>query len=302
MHLGNVATALVSWLAARKAGGRWILRIEDLDPQRSRRSWAELIEDDLQWLGLDFDEGGLSDRGPHAPYSQSRRTDLYMQALERLQATGMTYPCRCTRADLMASSAPQTGDGRKIYNGRCRPATLPCFVTPSCEGNAAVRLAVTDEDITFSDAVFGLQRVNPAREVGDFVVRRADGAWAYQLAVVVDDADMEVSEVVRGSDLLTSAAQQIYLFRLLGLDAPAWFHVPLLCNAQGRRLSKRDGALGMESLRRHYTAPEVIGRAACAVGLIDRIEAISPAELLGDFAPEKITPAATVNLSSDFGV
>ncbi|MDE7388158.1 MAG: tRNA glutamyl-Q(34) synthetase GluQRS, partial [Muribaculaceae bacterium] len=206
MHLGNIVTALASWLSARTQGGGWILRIEDLDPQRSRRSHSELIEDDLRWLGLDWDEGGLDDRGPHGPYSQSRRGEFYAEALGRLMASGLVYPCTCTRADIMATQAPHQSDGRIIYPGTCRKNI------GRQQDSASLRIVVPDREISFTDGTYGLQRVNLATHCGDFILRRADGAWAYQLAVVVDDALMGVTEIMRGSDLLLSSAQQIYLY------------------------------------------------------------------------------------------
>lgn len=298
MHLGNVYTALISWLAARSAGGRWILRIEDLDPQRSRTEYARQIEDDLHWLGLDWDEGGLDDRGPHGPYSQSRRSHLYENALARLRATGLTYPCRCTRADLNASSAPHASDGRRIYPGTCRPAAVPPFqaVEPGTDRPAATRLYVPDTPVAFTDAVFGPQTVDLARECGDFVLRRADGAWAYQLAVVVDDADMEVSQIVRGADLLASAAQQDYLRQILGLPPVQYAHLPLVCNAGGRRLSKRDPDLDMAHLRRDRTPQQIIGLAARLAGLNPAGLSVRPADLLADFSFSRIQATPTVTL------
>lgn len=256
MHLGNVYAALKSWLSVRRRGGRWILRIEDIDTGRSRREFAEQIEDDLLWLGLTWDEGGLADLGGHGPYSQSRRGEFYARALDRLRALGLTYACTCTRSDIMASSAPHQSDGRVIYSGRCRPPSMPCVV-PEPEGRHAVRLYVPDRDIVFADRNFGPQSYNLARDCGDFVLRRADGSWAYQLAVVVDDALMGVTEVVRGCDLLLSAAQQIYLFGLLGYQVPVYAHVPLLLNEAGLRLAKRDAAMAMGALRAEKTPAEV---------------------------------------------
>ena len=248
MHLGNIFTALISWLDAKSRGGTWLLRIEDLDTQRSRYEYARLIEDDLSWLGLEWDEGGLDDTGDAAPYSQSRRSGIYAGCLSRLEATGFTYPCRCTRAGIMAARAPHQRDGRVIYGGTCH--------------------------------------FNLARECGDFILRRADGAWAYQLAVVVDDALMGVTRVVRGCDLLLSAAQQIYLYGLLGFRAPEFAHVPLLCNGAGQRLSKRDGALDMESLRRTHTPGQLVGRLAFMAGLTVSPEPCSPSDLVPLFSPE----------------
>lgn len=285
MHLGNIFTALISWLDAKSRGGTWLLRIEDLDTQRSRYEYARLIEDDLSWLGLEWDEGGLDDTGDAAPYSQSRRSGIYAGCPSRLEATGFTYPCRCTRAGIMAARAPHQRDGRVIYGGTCRPGILPCHA-PRPDYPHAVRLYVPDTDIVFTDCLRGRQHFNLARECGDFILRRADGAWAYQLAVVVDDALMGVTRVVRGCDLLLSAAQQIYLYGLLGFRAPEFAHVPLLCNGAGQRLSKRDGALDMESLRRTHTPGQLVGRLAFMAGLTVSPEPCSPSDLVPLFSPE----------------
>ena len=286
MHLGNVFAALISWLSARKEGGKWILRIEDLDPQRSRIDHARLIEDDLAWLGLDWDEGGVDGKGPNGPYCQSMRGEIYKEALEKLQATGLTYPCFCTRADIMATQAPHESDGRVVYAGTCRPSRLGGSFDEATvdRPERAIRLFVPDKDMTFTDKLYGGQTVNLAAHCGDFVLRRADGAWAYQLAVVVDDALMGVTEVVRGSDLLLSSAQQIYLYDLLGYPAPQFAHVPLLCNEKGIRLSKRDSSLSMEELRKEYTPSLLIGQLAYIAGILPEPFPISARGLLPLFS------------------
>ncbi len=289
MHLGNVYAAVLSWLSARKSSGRWILRIEDLDPQRSKSTFAQLIEDDLRWLGLDWDEGGLADLGPSGPYSQSRRSDIYKEWYGRLEDMGLTYRCTCRRADILATQAPHQSDGRVVYAGTCRPAPAPPFPSHS-HASGAIRLFVPDEEIVYTDRVFGQQSVNLARDCGDFILRRADGIWAYQLAVVVDDASMGVTEVVRGSDLLLSAAQQIYLYRLFGLTPPEHAHLPLLCNSSGQRLSKRDGALAMDALRETASPQQILGRIAALSGIIAKEEPISLTELLSEFSWDKISP------------
>lgn len=269
MHLGNMFSALVSWLSVRSRGGRWILRIEDLDPQRSRLEYARQIEDDLLWLGLDWDEGGVDDRGANGPYSQSLRGEIYQKALNRLNDAGLLYPCSCRRADILATQAPHQSDGRIVYAGTCRPQNFPNKSNSiDLSQPAALRLFVPDEDIPFCDRVFGGQMVNLSSHCGDFVVRRADGAWAYQLAVVVDDAMMGVTEVVRGCDLLLSSAQQIYLYRLLGYKDPEFAHLPLICNAEGVRLSKRDASLSMEALRMQFTPRQLTARLAHLAGLL----------------------------------
>lgn len=249
-----------------------------------------MIEDDLHWLGLEWDEGGIDGKGPNGPYVQSQRHHLYEQSLEKLKATGLCYPCTCTRADILATQAPHESDGRVVYKGTCRPAgmsvrfdsarLLKTAVPYDERPGAAVRLAVPDEEISFTDRIRGPQNVNLARHCGDFIVRRGDGAWSYQLAVVVDDALMGVTEVMRGDDLLLSAAQQIYLYRLLGYEPPEFAHVPLVCNEAGVRLSKRDKSLSMEYLRAHHTPVEVLGIAAFRAGMIGELRAVSLEELL----------------------
>lgn len=257
MHLGNIAAAYASWKSVRERGGKWILRIEDIDRGRSRLEWARWIEDDLHWLGLDWDEGGLDSRGEYGPYVQSERESFYEAALAKLSEAGLTYPCWCTRGEILAARAPHASDGRVVYSGRCRPEAGKAVV-PKEGRNPALRLIVPDREISFVDRIAGLQRFNLARDCGDFIVCRSDGGWAYQLAVVVDDALMGVTEVVRGEDLLESTAQQIYLYELLGWKAPEFAHIPLLRNEEGQRLSKRDGSLSMAELRKTYTPAEVL--------------------------------------------
>ncbi len=299
MHLGNVYTALISWLSAKKGGGKWLLRIEDLDPQRSKTEHALMIEDDLHWLGLDWDEGGTEERGDRGPYSQSHRSGIYASYLDRLRATGLTYPCFCTRADILSTQAPHQSDGRVIYGGRCRPASLPCLI-PEPGRTHSTRLFIPDEETVFTDMVYGEQRIHLARECGDFVVQRSDGAWAYQLAVVVDDALMGVTEVVRGNDLLLSAAQQLYLYRLLDLEAPTFAHLPLICNSEGRRLSKRDASLSMAELRKHYSAEYITGYTAFLAGLLPAAMPCRPDELIELFDWNKIQPRDSICINDKF--
>lgn len=248
MHLGNVYAAVQSWLSARRRGGEWIVRIEDIDTQRSRPEFAAMILNDLEWLGLGWD-------GP-VEY-QSQRFHLYEEALHCLAERGVIYGCTCSRADIMASSAPHQSDGRIIYGGRCRPEGMPRRVEMPA-GRHSVRLWTPDREITFTDRNFGLQRVNLAHDCGDFVVRRADGGWAYQLAVTVDDALQGITEVVRGEDLLLSAAQQIYLFELLGFAPPEYAHIPLLRNDAGQRLAKRDHSANLEILRPDHHPEQIL--------------------------------------------
>lgn len=300
MHLGNVFTALMSWLVARSNAGRWLLRIEDLDPQRSRMEHARMIEDDLDWLGLHWDLGGIDARGGvgEESFIQSRRSQFYTEALHRLEAAGLTYPCFCTKADIAAVAAPHASDGRVIYPGTCRPMPGKSFAEPPNRG-AAVRLIVPDEEVEFDDKVFGPQRINLAHEWGDFVLRRADGGWAYQLAVVVDDAAMGVTDVVRGYDLLSSCAPQIYLCRLLGYQPPRYTHLPLICNTSGIRLCKRDASLSMEALRQVFSPQQLIGILAHIAGLISSPDPITPAALVEHFSLSQLcnSPKITVDSS-----
>ena len=254
MHLGNIYAAYCSWRSVKDRGGRWILRLEDLDPQRSSVEYAKQIEDDLLWLGLDWDEGGLDNRGENGPYRQSLRGEIYARFLQRLRDQGLTYPCHCRRADILATQAPHQSDGRVVYAGTCRPVSLggACEIDVN-DRPCAERLYVPDKYIEFTDRICGPQRFNLARDCGDFIVRRADGAWAYQLAVVADDALMGVTEIVRGDDLLLSAAQQIYLYELFDFPVPEFAHIPLLRNEAGQRLSKRDASLSMQELRKKFT-------------------------------------------------
>lgn len=285
MHLGNVFSCLMAWLSARSAGGRIVLRIEDLDPRAQDRVVADRLMGDLEWLGLEWDEG---------PYWQSERTDIYEEAVRRLDEAGLTYPCFCTRAELHAATAPHASDGTYLYAGTCRNLTPEQIAERSCRRAPATRLCVPDEDdpagaIEFCDLAYGPQIEVLAHECGDFLVRRSDGVFAYQLAVVVDDGLMGVNQVVRGRDLLGSCARQAYLARLLGLAAPAYGHVPLLTAPDGRRLSKRDQDLDLGALRqRGVPSRRIIGALAAAAGLAQKGEEASPEELLGRFSWEKI--------------
>lgn len=281
MHLGNAFSALMAWLSARAEGGSVVLRIEDLDPRARSRERADLLMSDLEWLGLTWDEG---------PYYQSERGEVYAEALERLAGLGLTYPCFCSRAELHAASAPHASDGAYLYRGTCRGLSPDEVAERAATRPPATRLMVPAEDdpsgtIEFRDLAYGDCREVLARDCGDFLVRRSDGVVAYQLAVVVDDALMGVSQVVRGRDLLGSAARQTYLARLLGHPAPVFGHVPLLVAPGGRRLSKRDLDLDLGALRDRGTRPErVTGLLAWAAGLTDEPGDGRPEELVGAFS------------------
>ena len=209
MHLGNLLCCLLAWLSAKSKGGQVLLRIEDLDAQRCPRVYADAIVDDLAWLGLAAD-------GPRPPVYQSERSAIYQQYYDKLAARGLTYPCFCSRSQLHAASAPHRSDGQVVYAGTCRGLT-PAQAAEKAKTKApAWRVRVPDEEIAFVDGHLGPYAENLARDCGDFYLRRADGVFAYQLAVVVDDALMGVTEVVRGADLLSSTPRQLWLYRALG--------------------------------------------------------------------------------------
>ncbi len=287
IHLGNILCCLLAWLSARQRGGRVILRVEDLDTARCPRRYADQMEADLRWLGLDWDEGPGAG-GADGPYYQSRRTALYQAALERLTDVGLVYPCFCTRAELHAASAPHREDGQVVYAGTCRRLTAAEAAERARLRSPALRLRVPEEEIAFTDGHMGVYRENLARDCGDFLLRRSDGMFAYQLAVVVDDAAMGITEVVRGADLLSSTPRQLLLYRLLGLPAPSFIHFPLLLAPDGRRLSKRDADAGLDSLRDRAAATEVLGRLAYLAGFNPSAEPRTAAALLGDFSWEKV--------------
>lgn len=268
MHLGNAFSALLAWLSAKSKGGEVVLRIEDLDPARSRPEHAGAIMDDLRWLGLQWDRRAED---------QSLRGGAYREALEALREKGLLYPCYCTRNQLHAASAPHASDGRVIYAGTCRSLAAP-KAGPHC-----LRVRIPDREVCFVDGLQGPVTMNLAREWGDFIVRRSDGVAAYQLAVVVDDAACRVTEVVRGRDLLTSTPAQLFLYDALGLTPPGFYHVPMLLAPDGRRLSKREHDLDLGQLRKSWPPQRVVGLLAWACGLIDRWEDISPAELVPGF-------------------
>lgn len=264
MHLGNIFSALIAWLSVRSAGGRMVLRIEDLDPRCADAQRAEQIMADLQWLGLDWDEG---------PIYQHDRLDLYRDAVAALEARGLVYPCFCTRAELHAAGAPHASDGTPVYAGTCRSLTPEQIAEKMRLRPAAMRLRVPEPGdpasaISFTDRAYGPQSEELAAECGDFLIQRSDGVFAYQLVVVVDDAEMGVTEVVRGNDLLSSVPRQIYLQRLLGYAQPSYAHVPMLVAPDGRRLSKREHDCDMGELKRVFGTPErLLGRLAGASGL-----------------------------------
>lgn len=288
LHLGNLFSSLLAWLSAKSQGGIVILRNEDLDRERSRKEFVLQAQRDLERLGLFWDQGG-DRQGPHAPYDQSLRFEFYKTQLEKLEAQKLVYPCFCTRAQLHAASAPHATDGEPVYAGTCRNLTPEEVAKRQKTRSPALRLRVPEKTIRFTDLHYGPQEQYLPTQCGDFILRRSDGVYAYQLAVVADDAAMGVTQVVRGSDLLSSTPRQILLYRLLGYAPPEFAHTPLLLAPGGRRLSKRDGDQSLSGLLAKGLTPEdVVGRLAFLAGLLPRPEPVTPEDLLPLFSWEKV--------------
>lgn len=285
MHLGNVFAALMAWLSVRSRDGWLVLRMEDLDTQRTSGEFARILRQDLRWLGLTWDE---------ETQPQSQRSEIYREYFHVLEDKGLLYHCYCTRSQLHSVNAPHLSDGTYLYPGTCRNLTQAqreAFSRPP-----AWRVRVPDKQWCFRDMVQGQYRENLTTHCGDFVVRRADGVYVYQLAVTVDDALAGVTEVVRGVDLLSSSPRQMFLQEQLGFPHPEYAHVPLLVAADGRRLSKRDKDMDLDYLRQHCSPERIIGVLAHAAGLLDRPVPISAKELCGEFSWEKL-PRNTIYLS-----
>ena len=279
MHLGNLWSCLLAWLSARSAGGGMVLRLEDLDPDRCRPAYCDQVMRDLEWLGLDWDG---------APVYQSQRTEFYAEAFRELERQELIYPCFCSRAERLAASAPHRSDGAAVYDGRCGRLSAAERAALAKSRRPAWRVRTPGEEVTFTDLLQGEYRENLARDCGDFILRRSDGVYAYQLAVVVDDGAMGVTQVARGSDLLSSTPRQRWLQERLGLPHPEYGHLPLLLAPDGRRLAKRDRDQELGRLQQRYTAPRLVGVLACAARLIDRPEPITPHELLPLFSWDKL--------------
>lgn len=279
MHLGNVYSLLCAWAHARKQGGEMVLRIEDLDESRCPRENAEQLIDDLLWLGLDWDMG---------PFYQSRRQQIYAGYADALQKAGHTFPCFCSRGELHAAQAPHLSDGRYRYPGTCRNLTKEEIAVRSFIRSPACRVQVDGEPLIFTDEHYGRHQYNLDEDSGDFIIRRSDGVYAYHLAVVVDDALMGVTEVVRGCDLLDSVPVQMYLYKLLGFPPPDYCHLPLMMGADGRRLAKRDKDLDMGVLRQRFRPEELIGFLAGRMGLVQGQEPLTLREFVEIFDVSKL--------------
>lgn len=277
-HLGNARTALLSWLDVRARGGQYVMRVEDLDPQRSKAEHERDQLADLRWLGLDWDEGP-DVGGPHGPYRQSACHGRYADALASLA----TYGCTCTRRQIREATMVSPG-AEPIYPGTCRHRA-------ASDASAAVRWAVPPGQVTVSDRVFGPSTQDVAAEVGDFVLRRADGAWSYQLAVVLDDAAMQITDVMRGVDLLSSTPRQVWLQRALGLPTPRYAHVPLVVDDDGEKLGKRRGSPDLTTLRQGGADPDqLVARLARSCGLVGpTVKRVHPKALVDDFELSAVT-------------
>lgn len=272
MHLGNLYSAMLAWLSVRSKGGEMVLRMEDLDTERTKTEYADQLRRDLEWLGLSWDR---------ETEPQSRRTEAYLEVFHRLEEMDLLYPCYCTRSRLHNVNAPHASDGIFVYDGLCRNLT---------EGERAAfgrspswRVKVPEKTYSLTDGLQGPYSEFLPRDCGDFVVRRADGVFVYQLAVTVDDAAAGVNEVVRGRDLLSSCPRQMYLQDLLGYDHPQYFHVPMLLSCDGRRLSKRDKDMDLSALSAKYSPQQILGRLAFWAGLLEKPEAIDTDSLISIF-------------------
>lgn len=285
LHVGNMISSLLAWLDIRSIGGEMIFRLEDLDPDRSTYENACYMAEDMQWLGLDWDIGWTPSTQPI--YAQSNRTELYESIFSELERKGLIYPCFCSRAQRLAASAPHPGEIRDIGCG-CRNLTDAEIMDFKTSRKFSYKVHVDDCEIKFTDDHYGAQSFSMISRKDDFIIRRADGVFAYQLAVSYDDAVMGVTRVVRANDLLDSSPKQIWLFKQMGYTPPTYCHAPLLVAANGRKMSKRDGDLCMRELRKTHTPEELCGKLAYLCGLLNSPEPVSPADLVSEFSWSKV--------------
>ena len=278
MHAGNLLCALLAYLSIKSVGGKFLVRIEDLDAERCPRSSAEKILATLDKLGLTSDE---------PPIWQSERQAVYRDKEQELQKKVQVYPCFCTRAQLHAAEAPRLSDGGIIYSGACRNLTEEQIKEKSANRRPCYRVEVPDEIIEFNDIIAGKTKQNLKEGCGDFILRRSDGVYAYQFAVAVDDGESGVTEVVRGDDLLLSTPRQIWLMRLLGYTPPVYCHIPLVCDGTGRKLSKSEGDSAAR-LVENYSPERVLGFLAYCAGLIENNRHATLEELIACFSWDKV--------------
>ncbi|MDE6691287.1 MAG: tRNA glutamyl-Q(34) synthetase GluQRS [Clostridia bacterium] len=278
MHAGNLLCALLAYLSVKSAGGKFLVRIEDLDKDRCPRASAEKILATLDKLGLTSDDPVLW---------QSERGKVYAENERKLSEKAHIYPCFCTRAQLHAAEAPRLQDGGVIYSGTCKNLTAEQIKTLGATRRPCYRVEVPDEEIVFNDMIAGKTVQNLKEGCGDFILRRSDGVYAYQLAVAVDDGESGVTEVVRGNDLLLSTPRQIWLMRLLGYTPPVYCHIPLVCDGSGRKLSKSEGDSAAR-LVASYPREKVLGLLAYSAGLIDSNRPATLEELTAIFSWDKV--------------
>ena len=279
LHPGNLFCALIAYLSCRSQGGRFLVRIEDLDPLRCPKRLSDACLSDLSYLGLVSDE---------APLFQSQRAGCYRRQADRLFSMGLIYPCFCTRRDLHAAFAPNRGDANPVYSGRCRGLSPEEAAALARLRRPALRLRVPQETISFVDGHLGAFSQCLPEACGDFIIRRSDGLYAYQLAVVTDDAESGVTEVVRGADILASTPRQILLQRLLGFPTPRYFHIPLVTDETGRRLAKRNADISLPALSRRHSKGEILGMLGFAAGLLEAPRETTLGELTRLFSWEKV--------------
>ena len=259
LHLGNLLCCLLAYLSARSAGGKFLLRIEDVDVPRCPKRLSDQCIEDLRILGFDWDE---------PPLFQSERTEIYQRYFDQLDDLGLVYPCFCTRAQLHAAQAPNLGDREPVYAGTCAGLSKEEIAERAKARRPAMRMRLPDETVSFTDCHYGPYSENLAKETGDFIIRRSDGLFGYQLAAVVDDALTGVNEIVRGRDILASTPRQIHMLRILGFSVPEYSHIPLLMDSEGRRLAKRDKDLSLDELLKRYTPEDILGMLAFAYGVL----------------------------------
>jgi len=271
LHLGNILCAMLAYLSARSRGGRFLLRIEDVDIPRCPKRLADQCIEDLRFLGFDWDA---------PPLFQSGRGEIYQKAFDLLRERELVYPCFCTRAQLHAAQAPNLGDHEPVYPGTCAHLTDEEIAERTKTRRPAMRMRVPDKAVTVVDGHYGAFTENLARDCGDYIIRRSDGLWGYQLACVVDDALSGVTEVVRGRDILFSTPRQIELFETFGFTPPAFYHIPLLTDSQGRRLAKRDKDLDLTALSQRYTPRQILGALAFSCGILPENRPTSLDELV----------------------
>ena len=282
LHLGNIRTALVCWLLARLQGGEVFLRFDDLDTPRNRPGSVEQIQADLNWLGLDFHPD---------VYFQSDHLPDYQSALDRLLDRNLIYPCRCSRKEIhQLASAPDSRFSPGRYPGTCRPGINQTGVTESEQ--LAWRFRLSDKTMVFVDQIEGEQSENPWEQCGDFIVQRKDGFFAYQLATVIDDDNLGITDVIRGADLMDSTARQLALYDALEITPPKFWHLPLMRNEKGEKLAKRDQSNGLQYYQKQGASPEdVIGMLAATLHLVDVQTKLSVVELLDTITIETLQAA-----------